>query len=198
MATNINYTNYLDQPIDQTQIELIDKYNKIYKDDNLIKKVEFYEDKQIKSLIYYRDLETNEEILNAYSNIELIDIRTRENYGGIYTIEICRAYYNGVLDPIVEKLLKDSNGNVLCTASFNESGNQIALGSTEKYYYENDEKVLCFDYKDDGTLNYIWGDWVDNTDQRVRGSIYFDKISLYFPDLIPDNPYYLNADFLPI
>lgn len=196
MATNINYTNYLDQPITQTQIELIDKYNKIYKNDNLIKKVEFYEDKQIKSLIYYKDSEQDSDILDEYVNVKLIDIRMRENYG-IYTIEICHIYDNGILDPIIEKLLLDVNGNVLCSASFNENGNQLALGSTEKYYYENAEKVLCFDYKDDGTLNYIWGDWVDATDQRIRGSIYFDKISLYFPDLIPNNPYYLNADFLP-
>lgn len=98
------------------------------------------------------------------------------------------------------KNLYDEFNNVICEQAYNISTKEPILESTEKYLFNNPEDIfgLGFVYDNLGSLKYIWGAMVDQTDQNQRGIITKDRIATYFPILLTNNPYYTNAGFQPI
>ena len=194
----VSYENYLGEPITFQQVDLLDDYNKnYYDDDSLIRKVEHYEKKIISSYTYY--LSSNEAlsvVLDEFKN-ESVDIITR-SYFGSYRIEESKDYTKNTLKFYFRKLY-DSNNNLICEQEFSINDLTVLPAKTEKYLYVVGEELcaLGFEYNEDGLVNYIWGQWVENTDKRWTGGIYSAEIFKYFPTLFTDHPYYANFEFLP-
>lgn len=194
----ISYENYLGEPITVQQVDALDDYSKNYYDDNsLIKKIEHYEKKLITSYTYYLSLnETLSVVLNEFKD-ENVDIIST-SYFGSYRIEESKDYSKSILN-FYSRRLYDNNNNLVCEQEFNITDLTVIREKTEKYLFVDDEELfaLGFEYSEDGLVNYIWGEWVENTDKSWTGGIYSAEISKYFPTLFTDHPYYANFEFLP-
>jgi hypothetical protein len=168
-------------------------------DSGNLRKVEHYSQNRLDAIDHYRvGNETDSAILASLGTaivsnvaIQIVDV---ENYGN-YMIHTYIFYIKGITDGETRKFLFNSEGKTIAYAAYDASNQQI-LGATEKFLFNNEgEEILGFEYKDDGSINYVWGDLVQNTDRRQNGSIYSDEIDLYFPDLLAENPYYAMQRF---
>lgn len=193
----ISYTNKLDELISVQQIEYIDSYHKIFSLNGVVKKSEEYEDKKLVGIIYHKDNgELDTDILSEFNDLYL-ELREKETVSTNYTIIKIRYYNKGNLVNNGRELY-DNNNNEICSQFYDLTTNEPLYEDTEKNLYdENNEKILRFEYNENGTLKCVWGDLVlDNADYNVE-TIYLEDIPSYFPDLLSDNPYYMNANMLP-
>jgi hypothetical protein len=192
----ISYTNKLDELISVQQIEYIDSYYKIFSLNGVVKKSEEYEDKKLVGVIYHKDNgELDADILSEFSDLYL-ELREIETVSTNYTIIKIRYYNKGNLYNNGRELY-DSNNNEICSQFYDLNTNEPIYEETEKYLYnENNERILSFEYNENGTLNYAWGDL---NDQYVGfdDTLKAEEIPIYLPDLLSDNPYYTNANLLP-
>jgi hypothetical protein len=195
------FKNDFDQIISEYLAAELGKYTIDFVDSGNLRKVEHYSQNRLRTIDHYRvGNETDAAILASLGNaivsnvtINIVDV---ENHGN-FIIRTYLCYIKGATNNQREKFLFDSEGNVISFTSYNASNHQI-LGATEKFLFNNEgEEILGFEYNDDGSLNYVWGDLVNRTDRVRKGSIYSDEIDLYFPDLLAENPYYADATFLP-
>lgn len=195
MATIFLYTNTQDEPVTEQQLNTLNEFNKIYKVDNIIKKIESFKEGSLYQVTHYKEEdESVSDLLNNYSNLQFLEIRER-SFLSSFKIENVKNYSNNELT-YTSKELFDQNNNLICVEILDDNELPI-FNETEKYLYQNNEKVLSFCYKEDGAIKYIWGDLVENTDQRQKGSISSEMISTYFPNFLSENPYYSTASFLP-
>jgi hypothetical protein len=199
MATIISYTNHLDESITKQQFDGIAEKCIVYTEDNSVKKIERMEYDVIKRVTYYlSEGELINSVLAMFGGLS-VEIINRSVIGDYFLEE--NNEYNITHELVFfTKQLFGQSGNLICTQDYDISSLAPILNSTEKYLFDDPRElwVLGFDYNDDGSINYIWGDWVENTDQRQKGVIYNDKISVYFPTLLTDHPYYTNSDLLPL
>lgn len=195
------FKNDFDQIISEYLAAELGKYTIDFVDSGNLRKVEHYSQNRLDAIDHYRvGNETDSAILASLGTaivsnvaIQIVDV---ENYGN-YMIHTYIFYIKGITDGETRKFLFNSEGKTIAYAAYDASNQQI-LGATEKFLFNNEgEEILGFEYKDDGSINYVWGDLVQNTDRRQNGSIYSDEIDLYFPDLLAENPYYADATFLP-
>ena len=195
------FKNDFDQIISEYLATELGRYSIDFVDSGNLRKVEHYSQNRLETIDHYRvGNETDAAILAAFGSglvssvaINIVDV---ENFGN-YVIHTYLCYIKGTTDNQTGKFLFDSEGNMITDTAYDTNNHQI-LRATEKFLFNNEgEKILGFEYKDDGSLNYVWGDLVQNTDRRHKGSIYSDEIDLYFPDLLAENPYYADATFLP-
>ena len=126
-----------------------------------------------------------------------LELREKESVSTNYSIISVRYYKDGVLLNHGRELY-DNNNNEICSQFYDLTTNEPLYEDTEKNLYdENNEKILRFEYNENGTLKCVWGDLVlDNADYNVE-TIYLEDIPSYFPDLLSNNPYYTNANLLP-
>jgi hypothetical protein len=193
----ISYADYIGKPITKQQFDLLNENRIVYSIDDSIKKIEHFRNGAIYHITYYlSDNETTAEVLDRFDS-RSIDIISGSIVGD-YSIEESNSYINGVLH-FLSRQLYDQFKNLICTQDHNLLTNQPILDTTEKYlyYHPNEMWVLAFEYIDGGSIKYIYGDLVDETDQGRKGFIYPDKIPLYFPGLLTQHPYYKNSDFSP-
>ena len=193
----ISYTNKLDELITEQQIEHINKYHKIFSLNGVVKKSEEYNDKKLYEVIYHKDDgELDADILTEFNNL-FLELREKESVSTNYSIISVRYYKDGVLLNHGRELY-DNNNNEICSQFYDLTTNEPLYEDTEKNLYdENNEKILRFEYNENGTLKCVWGDLVlDNADYNVE-TIYLEDIPSYFPDLLSNNPYYTNANLLP-
>jgi hypothetical protein len=193
----ISYTNQLDELITEQQIEYINKYHKIFSLNGVVKKSEVYSNKKLYTVIYHKDDgELDADIIGEFSNL-FLELREKESVFANYSIISVRYYKDGVLYNNGRELY-DNNNNEICSQFYDLTTNEPLYEDTEKYLYdENNEKILRFEYNENGTLKCVWGDLVlQNADYNVE-TIYLEDIPFYFPDLLSNNPYYTNANMLP-
>ena len=195
------FKNDFDQIISEYLATELGRYSIDFVDSGNLRKVEHYSQNILRKIDYYRvGNETDSAILSSLGStivstvaINIVDV---ESYGN-YIIHTYLYYIQGITDNETEKFLFDSEGKTITYTAYDANNHQL-LGHTEKFLFNSDgEEILGFEYKDDGSINYVWGDLVQNTDRRHKGSIYSDEIDLYFPDLLAENPYYADATFLP-
>lgn len=144
MEFKISYEDNAEHPIDFNPNAAPRLYFKVYSLNGVPKKKEYYFEGQMKSLSYYLD---PDEILEKVliENQGLIEIRTRE-YVGDYLKVHYDEYYEGM--PRYE------SGSL---SVYDKSGNEIYFSSgteTEKSFFENDEKLYSFFYKNGKLINF--------------------------------------------
>lgn len=196
-TTAISYVDDLGDAITKPEFDLLTSRGIAYSENNVVKKVEYFNEGLITFVRYYlADGEDISAVLDSYNDVSVEFITTYRYYK--YTIEEVNAYRNKSLK-FYSKNLFDEFNNVICEQAYNISTKEPILESTEKYLFNNPDDIfsLGFEYDNLGMLKYIWGNMVDQTDQNQRGTIPADMIATYFPNLLTNNPYYINAEFLP-
>lgn len=193
MATTVIYTNSYNEIIVEQQLSSLKDYNKVYKLNGVIKKIESYYNGQFDRVEYFKeDNETLNDIFTlAGTNSLLI---TQIELIGNYKIVNSFSYIEGVNTHIEKHLLL--NNKIICIHEQQTAGQLYC----EKYLFDSDEseigeEIFSFKYNVDGTLKNISGiGYPFSNDNQTMDA---DKIPLYFPNLLIDNPYYANATFLP-
>lgn len=92
----ISYTNLSGKPLTEQQVQLSEEYIKIFKENNRLKKEEFYDNNIISNTIYYIEFgNSHAELLNL--NLEVININEIEDVNSDYTKYHSYQYKNGIL-----------------------------------------------------------------------------------------------------
>jgi hypothetical protein len=182
MSTTINYTNELGKPITEQQLNNISFYRKNTFEDNILKKVETFDEGVLTHSLYY--VENNENL-----NLLIDKFKNRKTtfyvnlaINGIYTQYEALTYFNNQL--IEKALLLDKNNDLtICYKEINPLDNSII--TWEKYFYKpNGDLFILFTYKSNGEL-YSMIDFSkeDGTGERLYNSsdvINFDWTGLEY------------------
>jgi hypothetical protein len=193
--TTIIFTNEYNEQISQQQLSQLSEFNKVYQVDGLTKKIEFYVDGLLDGIEFHKDNENLNEIFSILgtNTVDVVEKVTVDNY----LILIWTVYKDGILRSIRKELLLDNK--VICNQELDV--NNVPINQyTKKYIYddtgfERGEEIFNFNYNSDGSLDYICG--VGYPFSEYNQSLDASEISLYFPDLLTENPYYANANFMP-
>lgn len=196
MATTIIFTNEYNEQISQHQLNQLSEFNKVYQVDGQTKKIEFYVDGLLDGIEFHKDNENLNEIFSILgtNTVDVVEKETINNY----LILIWTVYKEGIVRSISKELLLDNK--VICEQELD--ANSIPLNKyTKKYIYddtgfERGEEIFNFNYNADGSLNYICG--VGYPFSEYNQSLEAIEIPLYFPNLLTENPYYANANFMPL
>jgi hypothetical protein len=183
----IKYENFLENPITYQQKEMLEEYYKNYIENNLVKKKEFYKTGLLQSVIYYKELETIDEIFAMYPSVISFEIRERENINN-YTKEIERGYYEGEYKLLGVSVI-NSDGKDIYSATLNKDDETVILKSVTKFYhgiYNFENNVIhYFDYNFDGSLKQM----------EVKGDLYrASEVINYFGDNWINMLYYHSAE----
>lgn len=165
MATIIKYANELLNPITESQLSMLQKYNKLIYEDGLLKVIEFYG--KTRSINYKR---TNYFLNSSENKNFIIDQFTDSTKN-----EMCLVYFNKQslgdynlwdwesysMDRVLKlkgKHVFDKNNKIILSINYDLDTN--AIKSAYKYYYENliegemTDHLLRFSY-DNGELDSI-------------------------------------------
>lgn len=207
MPFTITYLDSEREPITEQQALASDKYEKVYLDNNVKKKVEYIENDTISYLDYYINSGEDETtIINQLDKLGIKEITIIQNRPfGAYIIEQQRTFFNKVYGAKDESLY-DKNGNQLCWQIYYIETDEVDYTETEKYFYGEDNEVFAeFGYHSDGTLRFVSGGIVVSEGYIYKdlGAVFHEEtldpkqVQEHFPNLLIDHPYYANATFLP-
>lgn len=194
--TTIEFTNEFFKSVNDYQQQSLKNYNKLFKVDNILKKIEYYENNTLNSIEYYKA--TTENINNIFlqlntNTLVIVEIQDINNV----IVKSYSNYINGIIQSIEKRVLK--NGKIICIQDY-EINNVVILQSTEKYFYDNNgndlgEELLSFTYNNNGSLQSVSGS--DYPFSNHNQSLDADQFLIYFPTFLNDNAYYQNANLLP-
>lgn len=187
----IYYTDYNGNLLTEQQLQLADSYIKVFKENNRLRKEEYYRNNALSSTLYYIELGESHSDLLAI-NLVSINIIEIEDIDANYTKYYSYGYYNGILESKgldVEKI----DGIALLSQELDLLTNLPNYNKTYKFYEDkNNGYEFEFNYYPTGELASVI---VSN-----------DTISFYEEyrsselDLIPNfewwnqySSYYLNA-----
>lgn len=158
----IIYKNIFGENINLNQIKEIDEYNKVFIENDQIKKIEKYENNILESIDYFiNDGEKESLIVQELSKLVNcgVNIKDPKDPIGQYLLENERGYRAGVL-ALKNRNLYDQFGNIICLEMINIINDQPFYSSSVKYFYgskveENKEPIFEATYKEDSSLEYI-------------------------------------------
>lgn len=188
----IYYTDYNGNIVTEQQLQLVNSYIKVFKENNRLRKEEYYRNNALSSTLYYIELGESHSDLLAI-NLVSINIIEIEDIDANYTKYYSYGYYNGILESKgldVEKI----DGIALLSQELDLLTNLPNYNKTYKFYEDkNNGYEFEFNYYPTGELASVI---VSN-----------DTISFYEEyrsselDLIPNfewwnqySSYYLNAE----
>jgi len=196
MATTISFTNYNNEPLSKQQVSASDAYLKVYKINGIIKKIEYYDNGEFDGIEYFKD--NSENLNDIFTNLgtNSLVVTQKENINN-YLIKTSISYKNGIVSHTEKEL--SLNGKIICVHELN-ANNELKIKDCIKYLYDENgseigEEILNFRYNEDGSLYAISGS--DYPFSEYNQSLYGNDILLYFPNLLTENPYYVNINFLP-
>ncbi|AYN03388.1 hypothetical protein [Flavobacterium sp. 140616W15] len=187
----ITYTNLYGKTLTAQQIESSDIFIKIFKEDNRLRKKEFYENNVLFNQLNYIELGSSHQDL-LLQNTELIGIIEIEDIDANYTKFHCFTYFNKILES--KELEIESNGVIIISQDLNIQTNIPIYNKTYKYY-ENQEEGYEFEfqYYSSGELASVI---VSNRVKQFLEQYRFSELNL-----IPNfewwdqySSYYLNAE----
>jgi hypothetical protein len=173
---------------------------KVYEKNGTVMKREEYDQHKLLTVFYYlQDDETEQDAIEAiikdYIGIDGFAVVKAEKIN-IYTKETSRFYTSeGIYEEFCITSLFDQDSCMIYEQeeSYFKGVHDI---ETRKYYVEDSKEVFEFVYKNNGELTHMRGfDWP--FDAENNGSITVSEIELFFPDFLPQHPYYKNADMVP-
>ncbi len=196
MIETITYTDDDDMPITADQAGDLTVYRKLYSVNNVLKKIEIFDDHQLDEIRYVKD--KNETIDDIFKLLKTTSptIITFESYKG-YIIKIYFDYDDGIIASTRQQLL--SEGKIICDQLLDSQG-KLHLMFSRKYIYDEDgfrpgDETFSFYYNEDGSLNFIYG--VNFPNGKYNTSLEAWEIPQQLPNLLDDNPYYKTSEFLP-
>ena len=152
MSTFINYTNAYGEFVSSQQLYNLNYFEKHYFVDDLIKKKEFYIDGFLSKLSYYTSNEENLiDLIELFKNTKVTFYSNKISYGQYNQYESL-VYDKNVLTN-KSLLIIDGLEKIICEKKVNILDNTVI--QYEKYFYENDELIYLFQFKNDGSLRSI-------------------------------------------
>lgn len=89
------------------------------------------------------------------------------------------------------------NNLEICWQLYLVSG-EPELEHTEKYYYDNNgDQKLWFSYNEEGTVSTVTGEPPFEPYDNHITALSYNEFNFYNPDFLSENPYYIDATFLP-
>jgi len=197
MAITIRYTNTLDAPLTEQQVDFNGEFIKVISDNGIIKKMEEFKDGILFHLIYYKTVGEVEATLVSSLGptvAHTLSIRDRNTHG-VYTIENENDYSNGILK-FKSRYLVDTNLNKVCVEEYDPiGGNRIRI---EKFLYDtNNEFSLGFDYNPDNSIESVHGPDIPHWYSVKGNSVPANDLLIAMPNVFIDHPYYQDGTFLP-
>ena len=164
MSTIIKYKNSQNNFITYQQVLMLDDYEKVYMENDVIIKEETFYKEELMGVSIFNNTESHQVLINnnQFSGYKWINIVEITNYTNEYKLYKRYGYnLNGVLNGINLEL-EDTNKNIIAFGYKNVSGN-YEYNRTRKYYFDNSinpngELFECT-YKDNGEL---WGLYWNN------------------------------------
>jgi hypothetical protein len=217
MTQEIIYKDFFIRPITEQQAQHADYYFKYYIIDNVVKRIDFFDQEGLSNIKYYLHFsEDKEEIIlelgKSNPNSEQIIIVDRQIHG-THTAEYCEVYRPSGELFIETKELYDDKERCLCSIHVSNQTLFPNESHVRKYYYDEelypgwlfdeDPTYLVFEghYNVDGSLDSIhFNPKSDQDDQIFRSDNYNELVSIcglspeladfYYTDkFLPDLPY---------
>lgn len=194
MSTQIEYRNNHGKKISPQQLEVAKEFTKVFIENGVLKKEEFYENKRILYVNYY--VSSNEdvtELIDNYSSQTSLTIIDTEFHNS-YRIENSKTYETSIL-LFQSRELYDSNNFLICDQDIYIQSGLPKIETTRKFYENDDDMVyIDFSYDENGDINIVT--------PHTKVSIYdnsqdLNLFNVWFPDFLSENPYYADATFLP-
>lgn len=186
----IEYTNLYGKPINNQQIALTKIYIKIFKQNNRLRKKEYYENNILFNELNYLDFGSSHQDLLAL-NTKSLGILEMEDISANYTKLHSFVYYNNILEK--KGIEIQSNKKTIMTQDLDIQTNLPIYNKTYKYYEDQlNGYEFEFKYYDSGELASVI---VSNDAINFNEQYKFSELNL-----IPNfewwnqySSYYLNA-----
>lgn len=196
----IAYANEYGEPITPDQLSSLSDYNKLIKEDGVLRIIECYMDNHLGGIEFYKhDGITISEIFERL-NTNTVTVVELDPVIGNYSAHKKTTFKEGIIKHI--KMSLYLNSSVVCEQAIDVATNSPILNSTIKYLYDNyaikneigDEK-FNFRYNSDGSLRRMGGErpYFNEYDDSMDAT----EIAIRFPNLLIEHPYYAEANFLP-
>lgn len=196
----IAYTNEYGEPIAPDQLSSLSDYNKLIKEDGVLRIIECYMDNHLGGIDFYK-----------HDGITINEIFERLNTNTVTVVELGPVIDNyaahkrttfkeGIINHIEMSLYL--NSSVICEQAIDVNALLPILESTVKYLYDNDaikneigDEKFNFRYNSDGSLRRMRGErpYFNEYDDSIAAA----EVAIHFPNLFIENPYYADANFLP-
>lgn len=187
----IEYTNLYGKPLTAQQIGSSDIFIKVFKENNRLRKREYYENNVLFNELNYIELGSSHQdlLLQDDESIGIIEI---EDIDANYTKFNCFTYFNKTLED--KGIEIESNGKSIISQDLNIQTNMPIYNKTYKYYEnQNTGYKFEFSYYSSGELASII---VLNREEQFLEQYRFSELNL-----IPNfewwdqySSYYLNAE----
>lgn len=155
----ITYQNINEEEVAIEQLNSLNEYYKVFTEDQVILKKEFYIDNILKHISHYKSsIESEDMIIELYSSSDIFySIIEKLDYGN-YVIEIEKEY-SGIKLKSHSRYLYNAINNLICQEDIDVLTGLPKFKETEKYFYdfEKDEYFPLFtaSFNEDGTLDII-------------------------------------------
>lgn len=186
----IEYTNFYGKLITEQQLLSSNMYIKVFKENNRLRKKEYYENNLLFNELNFIELGTSHDDLLALDK-ELIGIIEIEEIDTNYTKFHSFSYFNKNLEN--KGIEIELNGRAIMTQDLNIKTNLPLYNKTYKYYEDKNGNEFEFKYYNSGELASII---VSNIATQFLEQYKFSELSL-----IPNfewwhqySSYYLNAE----
>lgn len=196
MSMTISFTNYNAESLSKEEAFALGDYLKVYRKNEIIKKIEYYDKGKLDGIEYFKD--ESENLSNVFSILGTSSVAiTEEKNIDNYRIKTSTSYKDGIKTHIEKELTL--NDELICVHEI-DGNNRLKINDCVKYFYDTKKgkrrELLNFYYNGEGNLESIGG-FEEYPFSEYNQSLYANEFSKYFPDFLLKNPYYANVDFLP-
>lgn len=198
----IEYKNVEGGTLSTQQVNFAENFNKVFSENDAVKKVEEYRNRELSAITYYRDDSENEtdlvNLLSVFSQVPFSIAKT--NYVGSKKVERFNYYDLGQLVGKSNQLYDQAN-ELITSEHIDITTNSPIYTDTTKYLYDRgrspDTCLYRFFYNEDGSLWYAEYKHDDPYDSEHYEACDFPKIKHEMGLTDEEMNYYLTADFEP-
>jgi hypothetical protein len=155
----ITYQNINEEELAIEQLNSLNEYYKVFTENQVILKKEFYIDNILKHISHYKNnIESEDLIIKLYSSSDIFySIIEKLDYGN-YVVEIEKEY-SGIKLTSHSRYLYDSSNNLICQENINLLTGLPKFKETEKYFYDFEKDdyfpIITASFNEDGSLDII-------------------------------------------
>lgn len=155
----IIYQNINEVKVTTQQLSSLNEYYKVFSENNIIIKKEFYIDNVLKHISHYKNaVETENEIISIYSSIGVFYSIIEKINLSDNIIEVVKEY-SGIVLRSHSRFLYNQNRNLICEEHIDLSNGLPKFKETEKYFYDFEKDdyfpIITASFNEDGSLDVI-------------------------------------------
>lgn len=155
----IIYQNINDEDVTIEQLSDLREYHKVFIENEIVLKKEFYIDNILKHIDHYKnDIEREDDIIELYSSSNAFYSIIEKTNLGNYFIENNKQY-SGIDLKFHSRYLYSKNSNLICQETIDLLTGLPKFDETEKYFYDFEKDdyfpIITASFNEDGTLDTI-------------------------------------------